>query len=98
MVADQSIGDRSHIDGRPYEYEYAKRHRAMPRIHIDQRRLLAGLCATVLTPLAGAEAAFTRGQPIRVITGVPAGGTQDVLRAPSRRRCANRDFRVAVFD
>ncbi|MEJ8810138.1 tripartite tricarboxylate transporter substrate binding protein [Variovorax ureilyticus] len=51
----------------------------MPRTDLDRRSLIAGLCALALSPLAGAETAFTPGQPIRVLIGVPAGGTQDVL-------------------
>lgn len=51
----------------------------MPRTELDRRSLIAGICALVLSPLASAEAAFTPGQPIRVLIGVPAGGTQDVL-------------------
>ncbi|MBB3175757.1 tripartite tricarboxylate transporter substrate binding protein [Variovorax sp. Sphag1AA] len=51
----------------------------MPRTDLDRRSLIAGLCALALSPLASAEAAFTPGQPIRVLIGVPAGGTQDVL-------------------
>lgn len=51
----------------------------MPRTDLDRRSLVAGLCALALSPLASAEAAFTPGQPIKVLIGVPAGGTQDVL-------------------
>jgi tripartite-type tricarboxylate transporter receptor subunit TctC len=43
-----------------------------------RRRALAALSAVVLAPLAHAQA-FTPGQPIKVLIGVPAGGTQDVL-------------------
>ena len=48
---------------------------------IDRRRVLAalgGIGGLALAPLAGAQA-FTPGQPIKVLIGVPAGGTQDVL-------------------
>ena len=51
----------------------------MPRTDLDRRSLMAGLCAFALSPLASAQAAFAPGQPIRVLIGVPAGGTQDVL-------------------
>jgi len=51
----------------------------MPRTDLDRRSLIAGLCALALSPMASAEAAFTPGQPIKVLIGVPAGGTQDVL-------------------
>lgn len=44
----------------------------------DRRRVLAALGGLALAPLAGAQA-FTPGQPIKVLIGVPAGGTQDVL-------------------
>jgi tripartite-type tricarboxylate transporter receptor subunit TctC len=47
----------------------------------DRRRIVAalgGIALTALTPLASAQA-FTPGQPIKVLIGVPAGGTQDVL-------------------
>src|SRR3954453_24265358 len=51
----------------------------MPSTDLDRRSLVGGLCALALSPLASAEAAFTPGQPIKVLIGVPAGGTQDVL-------------------
>ena len=44
----------------------------------DRRRALAALGGLALAPLARAQA-FTPGQPIKVLIGVPAGGTQDVL-------------------
>ena len=51
----------------------------MPRIAFDRRRtLLATLGGLALSSLAQAQA-FTPGQPIKVLIGVPAGGTQDVL-------------------
>lgn len=49
--------------------------------HPTRRRTLAtlgGLALAPLAPLAAAQA-FTPGQPIKVLIGVPAGGTQDVL-------------------
>jgi len=47
---------------------------------IDRRRALAALGGLALAPLARAQqAGFTPGQPIKVLIGVPAGGTQDVL-------------------
>ena len=48
---------------------------------IDRRRVLAALGGLALAPLALPAHAqgFTRGQPIKVLIGVPAGGTQDVL-------------------
>jgi len=47
----------------------------------DRRRALAALGGLALAPLALPARAqgFTPGQPIRVLIGVPAGGTQDVL-------------------
>ncbi|MDM0028455.1 Bug family tripartite tricarboxylate transporter substrate binding protein [Variovorax saccharolyticus] len=45
---------------------------------IDRRHVLAALGGLALSPLARAQA-FTPGQPIKVLIGVPAGGTQDVL-------------------
>ncbi|HJS04701.1 MAG TPA: tripartite tricarboxylate transporter substrate binding protein [Variovorax sp.] len=45
---------------------------------LRRRRALAALAAATLAPLAGAQA-FTPGAPIKVLIGVPAGGTQDVL-------------------
>jgi tripartite-type tricarboxylate transporter receptor subunit TctC len=45
---------------------------------LRRRRALAALAAATLAPLAGAQA-FTPGPPIKVLIGVPAGGTQDVL-------------------
>jgi tripartite-type tricarboxylate transporter receptor subunit TctC len=50
------------------------------RIH--RRHALALLGGVALAPLAQAQAqnqAFVPGQPIKVLIGVPAGGTQDVL-------------------
>lgn len=46
---------------------------------IDRRRALAALGGIALAPLASAQQAFVPGQPIKVLIGVPAGGTQDVL-------------------
>ena len=47
---------------------------------IDRRRALAALGGLALAPFARAQqAGFTPGQPIKVLIGVPAGGTQDVL-------------------
>lgn len=57
----------------------------MPRtplsLSFDRRRALAALGGLALAPLAlDAQAqAFRPGQPIKVLIGVPAGGTQDVL-------------------
>ncbi|RQO50959.1 hypothetical protein DBV14_17720 [Variovorax sp. KBW07] len=56
----------------------------MPLIpdHPNRRHALAALGALALAPaasLAQAQPAFTPGQPIKVLIGVPAGGTQDVL-------------------
>ncbi len=51
----------------------------MPIASIDRRQALAAIGGLALSPLAGAQAAFTPGQPIKVLIGVPAGGTQDVL-------------------
>jgi len=53
----------------------------MPTSNIDRRRALAALGGLVLAPLALPAHAqgFTPGQPIKVLIGVPAGGTQDVL-------------------
>jgi len=50
----------------------------MPRPTFDRRRVLAALGGLALAPLTRAQA-FTPGQPIKVLIGVPAGGTQDVL-------------------
>jgi tripartite-type tricarboxylate transporter receptor subunit TctC len=50
----------------------------MPALTFDRRSALAALAAATLAPLAHAQA-FTPGQPIKVLIGVPAGGTQDVL-------------------
>jgi tripartite-type tricarboxylate transporter receptor subunit TctC len=53
----------------------------MPRPDFDRRQIVAalgGLALAPLAPLANAQA-FTPGQPIKVLIGVPAGGTQDVL-------------------
>ncbi|MEJ8855372.1 tripartite tricarboxylate transporter substrate binding protein [Variovorax robiniae] len=47
---------------------------------LQRRRLaLAALGAIALTPFATAQNAITPGTPIKVLIGVPAGGTQDVL-------------------
>ncbi|MDQ0024558.1 tripartite-type tricarboxylate transporter receptor subunit TctC [Variovorax paradoxus] len=53
----------------------------MPTSNIDRRRALAALGGIALAPLALPTHAqgFTPGQPIKVLIGVPAGGTQDVL-------------------
>src|SRR5437899_1323306 len=52
----------------------------MPIAPLQRRQVLAGLGGLALAPLAGAaEAVFTPGQPIKVLIGVPAGGTQDIL-------------------
>lgn len=53
----------------------------MPTSNIDRRRALAALGGLALAPLALPAHAqgFTPGQPIKVLIGVPAGGTQDVL-------------------
>jgi tripartite-type tricarboxylate transporter receptor subunit TctC len=40
---------------------------------------LGGLALAPVASLAQAQPAFTPGQPIKVLIGVPAGGTQDVL-------------------
>ena len=50
----------------------------MTHTHIDRRGALALLGGAALAPLVHAQA-FTPGQPIKVLIGVPAGGTQDVL-------------------
>jgi tripartite-type tricarboxylate transporter receptor subunit TctC len=53
----------------------------MPCPDFDRRQLVAalgGLALAPLAPFANAQA-FTPGQPIKVLIGVPAGGTQDVL-------------------
>lgn len=52
----------------------------MPCQTFDRRRVLAalGTAAVAASPLAPAQS-FTPGQPIKVLIGVPAGGTQDVL-------------------
>ncbi|QGW83401.1 Bug family tripartite tricarboxylate transporter substrate binding protein [Variovorax paradoxus] len=53
----------------------------MPCTDFDRRQIVAalgGLALAPLAPLANAQA-FTPGQPIKVLIGVPAGGTQDVL-------------------
>ena len=44
----------------------------------DRRRAIAALGAFALAPLQGHAQAFP-GKPIKVLIGVPAGGTQDVL-------------------
>ncbi|VWX62182.1 conserved exported hypothetical protein [Burkholderiales bacterium 8X] len=54
----------------------------MPFHSIDRRTLLAalgGLGIGALAPSALAQPAFAPGQPIKILIGVPAGGTQDVL-------------------
>lgn len=53
----------------------------MPAFTFDRRRALAALGGLALAPLALPAQAqgFTPGQPIKVLIGVPAGGTQDVL-------------------
>jgi tripartite-type tricarboxylate transporter receptor subunit TctC len=53
----------------------------MPDFTFDRRRALAALGGLALAPLATHAQAqgFTPGQPIKVLIGVPAGGTQDVL-------------------
>ena len=52
-------------------------------LHLHRRRrMLAALGGMALAPLAAtvqAQPAITPGTPIRVLIGVPAGGTQDVL-------------------
>jgi tripartite-type tricarboxylate transporter receptor subunit TctC len=50
----------------------------MTPLPIARRRLLATLGCLALAPLAHAQA-LAPGQPIKVLIGVPAGGTQDVL-------------------
>jgi len=53
----------------------------MPCPDFDRRQIVAalgGLALAPLAPLANAQA-FAPGQPIKVLIGVPAGGTQDVL-------------------
>jgi tripartite-type tricarboxylate transporter receptor subunit TctC len=53
----------------------------MPSPDFDRRHLVAALGGLALAPLArfANAQAFTPGQPIKVLIGVPAGGTQDVL-------------------
>ncbi|MBU1360478.1 MAG: tripartite tricarboxylate transporter substrate binding protein [Gammaproteobacteria bacterium] len=51
----------------------------MPTHSIDRRSLLAAIGGLALAPLASAQSGFPNGQPIKVLIGVPAGGTQDVL-------------------
>lgn len=46
--------------------------------HPNRRQALAALGTLALSPLPGLAQAFP-GKPIRVLIGVPAGGTQDVL-------------------
>ena len=46
---------------------------------LQRRRVLAALGGLALAPLAGAQTASAPGAPIKVLIGVPAGGTQDVL-------------------
>ena len=46
---------------------------------LQRRRVLAALGGLALAPLAGAQTATAPGAPIKVLIGVPAGGTQDVL-------------------
>lgn len=50
----------------------------MPHPALTRRELLAAFGGLALSPLAGAQG-FTPGQPIKILIGVPAGGTQDVL-------------------
>src|SRR5688500_12091901 len=50
----------------------------MHALTLHRRRALALLGGLAIGPLAHAQA-FTPGQPIKVLIGVPAGGTQDVL-------------------
>jgi tripartite-type tricarboxylate transporter receptor subunit TctC len=50
----------------------------MHALTLHRRRALAVLGGLAIGPLAHAQA-FTPGQPIKVLIGVPAGGTQDVL-------------------
>ncbi len=50
----------------------------MQAFTLHRRRALTVLGGMALAPLAHAQA-FTPGQPIKVLIGVPAGGTQDVL-------------------
>ena len=53
----------------------------MPCPDFDRRQIVAalgGLALAPLAPLANAQA-VTPGQPIKVLIGVPTGGTQDVL-------------------
>jgi len=53
----------------------------MPCPEFDRRQAIAALGGLALAPLAllARAQAFTPGQPIKVLIGVPAGGTQDVL-------------------
>ncbi|RST53354.1 Bug family tripartite tricarboxylate transporter substrate binding protein [Variovorax sp. DXTD-1] len=53
----------------------------MPCPDFDRRQIVAALGGLALAPLAtlANAQAFTPGQPIKVLIGVPAGGTQDVL-------------------
>lgn len=53
----------------------------MPAFTFDRRSALAALGGLALAPLTLPAQAqgFTPGQPIKVLIGVPAGGTQDVL-------------------
>ncbi len=53
----------------------------MPNFDIDRRSVLATLSGLALAPLSLAARAdpFPSKQPIKVLIGVPAGGTQDVL-------------------
>ncbi|WP_422096469.1 Bug family tripartite tricarboxylate transporter substrate binding protein [Variovorax sp.] len=44
-----------------------------------RRRLVAALGGLALAPVLSRAQGFVPGQPIRVLIGVPAGGTQDVL-------------------
>lgn len=45
----------------------------------QRRQVLAALGGLALSPLTNAQSAFAPGQPIKILIGVPAGGTQDVL-------------------
>jgi len=51
----------------------------MPIPVFDRRHALAALSGLALAPAARAQQGFTPGQPIKVLIGVPAGGTQDAL-------------------
>jgi tripartite-type tricarboxylate transporter receptor subunit TctC len=51
----------------------------MPLPPTDRRRALATLGSLALAPLASMAQTFSADRPIKVLIGVPAGGTQDVL-------------------